>query len=108
MFRRKSDSIVQTFTYYIPACSKSRKEGYREKEFDSLFYKFINQGFEIISINTQAHVTNEGPGGMWVMCTVRSTNDNSSKLDLNFVEDEGNYNNTTTVEGIYRVQNDTV
>ena len=60
---------IQTFTYYIPAPS-SRESGYREKQFDKAFYSFINQGFEILSINT---TSNTGPNGsgMWFVATVR-------------------------------------
>jgi len=60
---------IQTFTYYIPA-PPDRDSGYREKQFDQVFYDFINQGLEIISINT---VPNTGPksSGMWYIATVR-------------------------------------
>ncbi len=60
---------IQTFTYYIPS-PPDRDSGYREKQFDKVFYDFINQGFEIISINT---VPNTGPksSGMWYIATIR-------------------------------------
>lgn len=60
---------IQTFTYYIPS-PPQRETGYREKQFDKVFYEFINQGLEIISINT---VPNTGPkgSGMWYVATVR-------------------------------------
>ena len=60
---------IQTFTYYIPS-PPQRDSGYREKQFDKVFYEFINQGLEIISINT---VPNTGPksSGMWYVATVR-------------------------------------
>lgn len=60
---------IQTFTYYIPS-PPERDSGYREKQFDKVFYEFINQGLEIISINT---VANTGPNssGMWYVATVR-------------------------------------
>ncbi len=71
---------IQTFTYYIPS-PPPRDSGYREKGFDKVFYSFINQGFEIISITTQA---NRGPNhsGMWVIATVRSTNKKAARLNL--------------------------
>ena len=71
---------IQTFTYYIPS-PPPRDSGYREKGFDKVFYSFINQGFEIISITTQA---NKGPNhsGMWIIATVRSTNKKAARLNL--------------------------
>ena len=60
---------IQTFTYYIPS-PPERDSGYREKQFDKVFFDFINQDLEIISINT---VPNTGPNssGMWFVATVR-------------------------------------
>ena len=74
------ESKIQTFTYYIPAPPK-RQTGYREKEFDQIFHKFINQGFEIIDIKTQAH-NGEQHCGFWFICTVRSTRPETANLDL--------------------------
>ena len=73
---------IQTFTYYIPA-PPSRDSGYREKQFDKVFYEFINKGFDIIDIKTQSH-SSQNAQGMWVLVTVRATNKESSKLDLEF------------------------
>ncbi|RLA64151.1 MAG: hypothetical protein DRQ88_11440 [Epsilonproteobacteria bacterium] len=82
---------IQSFTYYIPS-PPARESGYREKGFDKVFYSFINQGYEILSIDTQA---NKGPNhsGMWVICTVRSTNKKAANLNL------ANYSNDTDLPG---------
>lgn len=77
---RKKQFKIQTFTYYIPA-PPARKTGYREKEFDKIFYEFINQGFEILNVQTQAH-TGANSCGMWVIFAVRATNAEAEKLDL--------------------------
>ncbi len=76
---RKSYKI-QSFTFYIPS-PPLRKSGYREKQFDSIFYEFINSGYEVISFHTQ---NNNHPehSGMWIICLVRATNQEASKLDL--------------------------
>jgi len=77
---------IQTFTYYIPA-PPARDSGYREKGFDKVFYSFINLGYEIISITTQAN-KGQNHSGMWVICTVRSTNKQAARLNLqNFSND---------------------
>lgn len=71
---------IQSFTYFIPA-PKQSSQGYREKQFDKVFFDFINQGFEIMSLNTEQ--SNQGQNsGMWVLCIVRATNSNSNKLDI--------------------------
>lgn len=79
-FWRKKQFKIQTFTYYIPA-PPARKTGYREKEFDKIFYEFINQGFEILNVQTQTH-TGANSCGMWVIFAVRATNEKAEKLDL--------------------------
>ena len=82
---------IQTFTYYLPS-PPARDSGYREKGFDKVFYSFINQGYEILSINTE---TNKGPNhsGMWIICTVRSTNKKAAELNL------ANYSNDLDLPG---------
>jgi len=77
-----SQGSIQSFTYYIPA-PPPRKSGYREKDFDKLFYQFINQGHEIISINTTPH-TSDHQCGMWVMVTVKSKGPIAQEINLNF------------------------
>ena len=90
---------IQTFTYYIPS-PPDRDSGYREKQFDKVFYDFINQGLEIISINT---VSNTGPksSGMWYVATVRGDVplDLEEKIDLISVDE-------IQLEGLESPQND--
>lgn len=88
---------IQTFTYYIPA-PPSRKSGYREKEFDRLFYKFVNQGFEVLSINTQSN-PGKDQSGLWVIVTVRSTDPNMAFKEL----DEQELEAEAPIEGMYYI-----
>lgn len=77
---RKKQFKIQTFTYYIPA-PPARKTGYREKEFDKVFYEFINKGFEILNVQTQAH-TGANSCGMWMIFTLRALTPEAEQLDL--------------------------
>lgn len=77
---RKKQFKIQTFTYYVPA-PPARKTGYREKEFDKVFYDFVNKGFEILNVQTQAH-TGVDNCGMWVIFTLRALTKEAQKLDL--------------------------
>ena len=76
----KSKYKIQTFTYYIPS-PQPRSTGYREKQFDKIFYNFVNKGYEILSVNTQA---NNGPdhSGMWVIFVLRALNAKAAALNL--------------------------
>ncbi|MBF0359529.1 MAG: hypothetical protein HQK49_00865 [Oligoflexia bacterium] len=87
---------VKTFTFYIPA-PPPRKHGYREKEFDKLFYTFINSGYKIISIQTATH---SGPlsSGLWIICVVESTNITNDQLDLSFPSLSYDLNNNEDIE----------
>lgn len=78
----QSSGKIQTFTYYIPA-PPPRKSGYREKEFDKIFYQFINRGYEVLNCHTTAH-TGPQQSGMWVIFTVRSLSASSADFDLEF------------------------
>jgi hypothetical protein len=71
---------IQSFTFYIPS-PPSRKFGYREKQFDKLFYEFINQGFEILQFSTQNN-PNPEHSGMWIICLVKAKNHQAEKLNL--------------------------
>ncbi len=75
---------IQSFTFYVPS-PPMRKIGYREKEFDKIFYTFINRGFQIINFSTQAN-TNSKQSGMWIVVIVKSLKKQAASL--NFVEDE--------------------
>lgn len=78
-FFRPSLFKTQSFTYYIPS-PPPRKSGYREKEFDKIFFKLINQGFEILSFKTIPH-TGEKQSGFWVCFILRSKTKNNDFLD---------------------------
>ncbi len=87
---------VQTFTYYVPSPPK-RSKGYREKEFDRVFYNFINDGLELIDLKTERD--NEG---MWIITTVRSLRPN---VEINLDEDYLSGQNTNEeIDGIYYIQ----
>ena len=77
----KNDFKIQSFTYFIPA-PPQRSSGYREKQFDKLFYEYINKGYEIISFHSQA-CNNPNQSGMWIVCVVRALNHEASLLSLN-------------------------
>lgn len=84
---------TQSFTYYIPG-PPTRKAGYREKQFDKVFYQFINQGFEILDFKTQQHQSNE-QSGMWAILIVRALNKNADELSLDsFFNDQFNTGTT--------------
>jgi hypothetical protein len=79
-FFGRKPSKIQTFTYYIPA-PPPRKTGYREKEFDKLFYQFINRGFEILWFKAVPH-SGANHSGMWVIFAVRALTVEAETLDL--------------------------
>lgn len=97
---------IQSFTYYIPS-PPDRRSGYREKQFDKVFYEFINRGYKVLDTKTQSNTGQPG-SGMWVMFTVQATNKEAEKLDLNsFFNDQvapdlENFQEDK-VEGIYQV-----
>ncbi|MBI2519110.1 MAG: hypothetical protein HYV97_01775 [Bdellovibrio sp.] len=71
---------IQSFTFYLPS-PPERKMGYREKQFDKVFYHFINRGYKIISTHV---VPNNNPShsGMWFICLVQATTAEADGLDL--------------------------
>ena len=71
---------IQSFTYYIPS-PPNRATGYREKQFDKVFHSFINVGYEILSLKTQANTSTSG-SGMWVICVVRALNKTAEALNF--------------------------
>lgn len=98
---------TQTFTFYIPA-PPSRKTGYREKEFDTILFNFINQGYDILEFNTQSS-SNAGQSGMWALITVRANRLNASKLNFtdDFLGKSGiNDSSNETAEGLYQIESE--
>jgi hypothetical protein len=77
----QKDYKMQSFTFFIPA-PPPRSTGYREKQFDKLFYEFINRGYKIINFTTQSATTGEKHSGMWIICLVQATNAAAEKLNL--------------------------
>lgn len=69
---------IQSFTYFIPA-PKQFSQAYREKQFDKLFYDFINRGYKIIDIKTEQCSSPYG-SGMWIIFIVQATNETASEL----------------------------
>jgi hypothetical protein len=72
---------IQTFTYFIPA-PRPRKTGYREKQFDKLFYQFINLGYKILDFKTQQCMSGQDTSGIWVIFVLQAKNARAEKLDL--------------------------
>ncbi|OUR94863.1 hypothetical protein A9Q84_17295 [Halobacteriovorax marinus] len=91
---------IQSFTFYIPS-PPVRKVGYREKEFDKIFYSFINQGFQILEFKTQAN-SNESYSGMWLIFIVCSLNSDTAELNLDD-ELKSLLENEEEIEGLYQI-----
>ncbi len=99
------DYKIQSFTYFIPA-PPPRSSGYREKQFDKLFYEFINRGYKILSTTTQASSAGEKHSGMWVMFVLQATNAEAEKLNLNDILAEEVKNKSQVkeeIEGLYYI-----
>ena len=76
-----NDFKIQSFTFFIPA-PPARSSGYREKQFDKLFYEFINRGYKILNFTTHS-ISGENNSGMWMIFIVQATNAEAEKLNLN-------------------------
>jgi len=73
---------TRTFTYYVSG-PPQRSSGYREKEFDRVMQEFLRHGFQVLSVNTQSH-SSSAQSGMWILLTVRPTNQKAAVLALDF------------------------
>ncbi len=80
LFSRKNNFKIQSFTFFIPS-PPPRSSGYREKQFDKLFYDFINKGYRIIDFKTQAS-SGEKQSGMWIVFVVQALNNEAEALNL--------------------------
>ncbi len=95
----------QTFTFFIPS-PPPRSTGYREKQFDKLFYEFINRGYEVLDFKCQSVNNRDGGSGMWIICLVRATNEEANELKL---DEEFNQHLQTKmktkdqIEGLYYI-----
>ncbi len=81
IFKNKKDFKIQSFTFFLPS-PPPRATGYREKQFDKIFYEFINKGYKILNFTTQAQSSGEKQSGMWILVVVQATNSESEKLNL--------------------------
>ncbi len=105
LLRPQKDYKIQTFTYFVPS-PPARSSGYREKQFDKLFYEFINRGYKILNVSTQASSAGEKHSGMWVLFVVQATNAEAERLNLNdiFAEELKNKSQVKEeVEGLYYI-----
>ncbi len=102
LFRPSNGFKMQSFTYFIPS-PPARSTGYREKHFDKIFYEFINRGYEVKSLTTQAS-TGDKHSGMWVICLVQATCKEAELLNLNEIFSEqfkAPSSSSSEVEGLY-------
>lgn len=82
-----------------------RSTGYREKQFDKLFYEFINKGYHILNVVTQSS-TGEKQSGMWVIIIVQALNKNAEVLNLDetFLDTIRNKNaKEEAINGLYYI-----
>ncbi|MBC7714976.1 MAG: hypothetical protein H7177_16640 [Rhizobacter sp.] len=105
LIRAQKDYKIQSFTFFIPS-PPSRATGYREKQFDKLFYEFINRGYKILNFTTQASSSGGNHSGMWILCLVQATNAEAEKLNLEDVFAEQMKSKSQVkeeVEGLYYI-----
>ncbi len=102
LITKQNKGKIHSFTYFIPAPPK-RQRGYREKQFDKVFFEFVNRGFEIVSVHTQALSGHDQPG-MWVLITVQEGPDfkgfGAEEFDWSFQAGDG----AAILEGDLEVQ----
>lgn len=104
LFKAPNRFKMQTFTYFIPS-PPARSSGYREKHFDKLFFEFINKGYEVKSITTQAS-TGDKHSGMWIICLVQATCKEAENLnidDFQNIQLKGQKLSGPEVEGLYYI-----
>lgn len=80
-FKPQKNYKIQSFTFFVPS-PPPRSTGYREKQFDKLFYEFINRGYKILDFKTEAS-TGEKQSGMWLIFIVQAQNSEAEALNLN-------------------------
>ncbi len=105
LFQGPNDYKKQSFTFFIPA-PPPRSTGYREKQFDSLFYEFINRGYDILEFKCTTVNTGESSSGMWIICLVQAKNSEAEALmlDEDFVRDlKGKIQTKDQIEGLYYI-----
>ena len=95
---------IQSFTFFIPS-PPPRSTGYREKQFDKVFYEFINKGYRILNFTTQA-ASGEKQSGMWILLIVQATNAEAEALRLEDVFHDSLKNKSAVkeaIEGLYYI-----
>ncbi|MGB0454959.1 MAG: hypothetical protein ACPGJV_14710 [Bacteriovoracaceae bacterium] len=89
-FSSENPYNIQSFTYFIPAPSQA-SQGYQEKQFDQIFSKIIEVGYEVVEYKTQA-LNSERIAGLWVLFLLRPLNETAAqnKIDITevFAQDE--------------------
>lgn len=101
----QKDYKIQSFTFFLPS-PPARATGYREKQFDKLFYEFINRGYRVLNFTTQASSSGGNHSGMWIICLVQATNDEAENLnldDINIDQIKGKAQVKEEVEGLYYI-----
>ena len=78
-------SKVKMFTLYIPSPPK-RDSIYREKNLDKIIYDYLDKGHQIVS--TETIQNGSQVGGFWLILTVKTTNQSTAKIDLNFPDQD--------------------
>lgn len=95
----------QTFTFFIPS-PPPRSTGYREKQFDKLFFEFINRGYNVLDFKCQTTNNRDGGSGMWIICLVQATNKLAEELNLDeeFSQNlQAQISTKEQVEGLYYI-----
>ena len=100
----KNNYKIQSFTFFIPS-PPPRSSGYREKQFDKVFYEFINRGYRILNFTTQVS-SGEKQSGMWIILLVQALNKEASCLNLDETFLDSIQTQSTTkeaIEGFYYI-----
>lgn len=107
--KKKKNFKIQSFTFYIPS-PPDRATGYREKQFDKIFYNFINQGYKILHFTTQQSIS-ENQSGMWLIFILEATNEDSNDLKLEEFFNESlikQNNKEDQIEGLYYIKDNEI
>jgi hypothetical protein len=104
LFKEKKNYKIQSFTFYIPS-PPARTTGYREKQFDKIFYEFINKGYDILDFKTVSS-NGEKQSGMWAIFIVRALNESAESLNLDhyFHDNMKNSKSDSEIDGLYYIE----
>lgn len=85
LFRAKSYG-TRSFTYFIPAPPK-RKQGYQEKEFDTVLDFVLSQGYTLIDCKLEA-ISNDTTAGVWAFCILEAQTKEAfvKTIDIDYLE----------------------